>query len=420
MSLLDRARHLTDHSDAAALKGWPLRRRAVLAGVSAAGLSLLVVALPVLLVWVASPQSTVSWTVALGVGADGWLLAHGVSLGVGDATLSLTPWLLTAIPLVGAVLAGRRVVALVGDDDKEVRRLGHFGAPRVDVLEAGAGFVGAYTPGRPWAWPCSRAARWCTRPRSVRCSAASSCPSWPTCWRCSSSSATRSARSSPTSPRPGTACCPGSCAGPSAPPCGGWCCSLGSGLLLALGVVVLHLERIGRLYDSLGAGVVGGVVAGLAQLALLPNLGVWALAWMAGPGFGIGDGSHITWTTSDPGLLPLVPVLGALPDPGPLPSWLWLAVLVPIAIGVLVGWRSLRAVSRLSTWQIKAETSATACALCAVALTVAVWLSSGSAGADRLAHVGANPWAVGAALLGELLLGAALTVAGSHLRARRG
>ena len=42
MSLLDRARHLTDHSDAVALKGWPLRRRAVLAGVSAAGLSLLV------------------------------------------------------------------------------------------------------------------------------------------------------------------------------------------------------------------------------------------------------------------------------------------------------------------------------------------------------------------------------------------
>jgi hypothetical protein len=55
-----------------------------------------------------------------------------------------------------------------------------------------------------------------------------------------------------------------------------------------------------------------------------------------------------------------------------------------------------------------------------VALTIAVWLASGSAGADRLGHVGANPWAVGAALLGELLLGAALTVAGSHLRARRG
>ena len=155
-------------------------------------------------------------------------------------------------------------------------------------------------------------------------------------------------------------------------------------------------------------------------MALLPNLGMWALAWVAGPGFGIGDGSAITWTTSDPGLLPLVPVLGALPDPGPLPSGLWLAVLVPVAIGAVVGWRSLRAVSRLSTWQIKAETSATACLLCALVLTLAVALAGGAAGAAGLGSVGANPWAVGGALLGELLLGSALVVGASHLRARRG
>ena len=106
MSLLDRARHLTDHSDAAALKGWPLRRRAVLAGVSAAGLSLLAVALPVLLVWVASPQSTVSWTVALGIGADGWLLAtmgdlvfavHIADVDSGDATSRLAAVLLKSL-----------------------------------------------------------------------------------------------------------------------------------------------------------------------------------------------------------------------------------------------------------------------------------------------------------------------------------
>ena len=107
MSLLDRARHLTDHSDAMALQGWPLRRRAVVAGASAATLSLLAIALPVLLVWVASPQSTVAWTTAFSVGADGWLLGHGVHLGIGSATVSLTPWLLTAVPLVWAFLAGQ-------------------------------------------------------------------------------------------------------------------------------------------------------------------------------------------------------------------------------------------------------------------------------------------------------------------------
>ena len=83
-----------------------MRLRAAFAAASAAVVSLLAIALPVLLAWVASPQSTVQWTAALAVGADGWLLAHGVPLGIGSATMSLTPWLLTAVPL-GCLLAAR-------------------------------------------------------------------------------------------------------------------------------------------------------------------------------------------------------------------------------------------------------------------------------------------------------------------------
>ncbi len=417
MSLLDRARHLTDHSDAVALQGWPLRRRAVVAGASAATLSLLAIALPVLLVWVASPQSTVAWTTAFSVGADGWLLGHGVHLGIGSATVSLTPWLLTAVPLVWAFLAGRRVLGLLGDDD--VRRLGGFGALRVDVLDAGAGFTGSYTLVTLVVALLSRGAH--VQPSLVgavlgglllsllalvlavcsefRGDIGTVAPDLAAAWHDLVPRFVRRAVR---------------------PAVWGVVCSLACGVLVTLVVIALHAGRVGRLYDALGAGVVGGTIATLAQLALLPNLGVWALAWMAGPGFGIGAGSSITWTRSDPGLLPLVPVLGALPDPGPLPSWLWAAVLVPVAVGAVVGWRSLRAVSRLSTWQIKAETSAAACVLCAVVLTLAVVAAGGAAGAARLGNVGANPWAVGGALLGELLLGAAVVVGASHLRARRG
>jgi hypothetical protein len=417
MSLLDRARHLTDHSDARALQGWPLRRRAVVAGASAAALSLLGIALPALLVWVASPQSTVAWTTAFSVGADGWLLAHGADLGIGSATLSLTPWLLTAVPLVWAFLAARRVVALLGDED--VRRLGGFGALRVDVLDAGVGFTGSYTVVTLLVALLSRGAH--VQPSvpgavlgglllslvalvlavcgEFRGDVGTVAPDLAAAWHDLVPRFVRRAVR---------------------PAIWGVLSSLACGGLVTVVVVAVHAGRVGRLYDALGAGVVGGAVATLAQLALLPNLGVWALAWMAGPGFSIGDGSSITWTTSDPGLLPLVPVLGALPDPGPLPSWLWVGVVVPVVIGAVVGWRSLRAVSRLSTWQIKAETSAAACALCAVVLTLAVALSGGSAGAVRLGAVGANPWAVGGALLGELLLGAAVVVGASHLRARRG
>jgi len=51
------------------------------------------------------------------------------------------------------------------------------------------------------------------------------------------------------------------------------------------------------------------------------------------------------------------------------------------------------------------------------ALTV---LATGSAGVDRLRHVGPNPLAFTAALLGELIIGAVLHVALEQLRQRRG
>ena len=342
---------------------------------------------------------------------------HGVHLGVGTATLSLVPWLLTAVPLATAVVAARRVVSLLGDED--VRRLRGFGALRVDVLDAGAGFTGTYTlvtlavallVQTPRVHPSlvgsvlggfvlSVAAFALSVVLEFRGDVGTVAPDLAAAWH------DLVPRSRPSGRPPGIV---GGrllhgCRAPARPPRGG-------APPRPHRPAPRHPGRRSGRRDRLGPGP-GGAAAEPRHVGA---------GRVAGPGFGIGDGSAITWTTSDPGLLPLVPVLGALPDPGPLPSGLWLAVLVPVAIGAVVGWRSLRAVSRLSTWQIKAETSATACLLCALVLTLAVALAGGAAGAARLGSVGANPWAVGGALLGELLLGSALVVGASHLRARRG
>jgi len=178
----------------------------------------------------------------------------------------------------------------------------------------------------------------------------------------------------------------------------------------------MHLGRIGRLYDTLGADPVGMSVLSLGQLLVLPNVALWAASWMAGPGFGLGEGTAITWSHSNPGLLPLIPGLGALPDPGPLPPGLWLSVLVPVAAGALVGWRALREVARLSSWQVKATVAVAACVVAALVLTLASALAGGSLGAARLSGVGAPSLVFGAAVLGEMLLGAAVVVGLSHLR----
>jgi hypothetical protein len=193
----------------------------------------------------------------------------------------------------------------------------------------------------------------------------------------------------------------------------------GGGLTLTLMMIVLNLGQIGRLNDALGADPVGLVMLSVGQLMVLPNVALWAASWLAGPGFGLGEGTAITWAHSNPGLLPLIPGLGAMPAPGPLPAGLWLSALVPVAAGALVGWRALRVLTRLSSLRAKAETAASACLVAALLLILATALAGGSLGAARLSGLGAPSLLFGAAVMGELSLGAAIVVGLSHLRATR-
>lgn len=406
MTLLERTRQLTHPGASGSARGWNLRLYAVCAGLGAALASLLLVALPILLVWAASAASTVSLGTALGIGADGWLLAHFVHLSVGPTTISLTPWLLAALPLVTLVAAGRRLLSKVtgaaparGVPPHLVESVLWFVAVYVAAaialaLALGHGAVHPSLPGTVtgalvFAVAGLGLAAW-REGVDLRALVAPATARLPSCLR--------------TAVRPAM-----------------WGAGTlaGAGLLLVVVVVVLHLGRIGRLYGALDAGIAGGLVLTLGQLAALPNLALWAVGWLAGPGFGIADGTSVTWTHSQPGLLPLVPALGALPDPGPMPGAMWLAGLVPVAVGALVGWRSLRAVAQLSPWQVKAKVAGTACALAAVLLGVAAALAGGAMGGDRLSHVGPDAVLVALALAGELALGAALVVGLGHRRASR-
>ena len=419
MSLLDRRRKPTatvTPRTSNALSGGPLRWRAAVAGGSAALVSMLTIALPAVLAWVASSESTVDWTQALSVGSSVWLLANGAHLRSGPAVISLMPWLLTAIPLVIATVAARRVVMQL--DDGRPLRFKAWGGLRRDVVDAGLAFVFAYTAvglaislvtaGQP------------LRPSVVgavlgtavvglvsvlialavefRGDLGSLAPDL------SAELETRLSILVRRSIRPGL---------------WGALAIFVAGLALTLAQIVMHLDRIGRLYDTLGADPVGVGVVSLGQAMVVPNVALWSASWIAGPGFSFGDASAITWSSSNPGLLPLIPGLGALPDPGSLPQGMWLSVLVPVAAGVLVGWRALRQVARLSALQVKAKTAASACVVAALVLTLASELAGGSMGAVRLGWVGAPSLEFGVAVLGELLVGAAVVVLLSHVRAAR-
>jgi hypothetical protein len=412
MTLLERTRHLTGSSSDAEAGPWHLRGLAAGAGVLAALASMILLCLPVLVAWMTDPRTTTSWSSALGVGVDGWVLAHGASLQVGAVSLRMMPLLLTAVPLLVALAAARQLLARL------------------------AGWPGA-TAGPGWRCPAmaqltlfvlAYAVTGLLVPVVASGAARVSLPGLVPgvllvpvvalllgLWRehrsgvggLSEEVALWLGRRTPAWLRKAVR-----------PALVGAGLLLLAGLLVVVLVLVTHLSRIGRLYDELGAGVVGATVLSVGQALALPNLVLWALGWVAGPGFAVGD-VVVTWTHVDPGVLPLVPVFGALPQPGALPPGLWLSVLVPVAIGGVVGWRSLRATTRLATWRAKARAAATACVLAAALLGALAALASGSLGTDHLASVGVHAVSVAGVLLLELLAGALLVVSVAHWRQSR-
>jgi hypothetical protein len=414
MSLFDRVRRvLVMGTPSDALSGAPLLMRSAVAGASAALVSMLTIALPALLAWVASPQSTVGWPRALSVGSCVWLLANGVQLSSGPAAISLMPLLLTTIPLAIATIAARRVLMQLGDE-----RLRRWGGLRRDVAEAGVVFASSYAA-------VGLVVALATIGHPLHASALGAVAGTAILGAASVLIALAlEFRSKIGSVAPGLsgwleARVPIHVRRAIRPGLWGALAIFGAGLALTLLMIVMHLGRISRLNDALGADPVGMVLLSLGQLTVLPNIGLWAASWLAGPGFGLGQGTAITWSHSDPGLLPLIPGLGAVPAPGPLPAGLWLSVMVPVAAGALVGWRALRVVARLSSWRAKAETAASACLIAALVLTLASSLAGGSLGAARLSGLGAPSLVFGATVLGELLIGAAVFVGLSHLRASR-
>jgi hypothetical protein len=161
------------------------------------------------------------------------------------------------------------------------------------------------------------------------------------------------------------------------------------------------------------------VVLSLAQVLVLPNVALWAVSFMAGTGFSAVEGASATWTGSRTTLLPMVPGFGALPEPGAFPGYLPLLVLLPVGVGAIVGWRSLRAVARLSTTRTKLTVAVSAVVVAAGARGLLDVVAGSSLGMRRMSSIGAPAGWLTLALFLELGVGAGLVLAWDRWKLRR-
>lgn len=179
--------------------------------------------------------------------------------------------------------------------------------------------------------------------------------------------------------------------------------------LVGLGAVLLGIgilagwSQIVATYQELHAGAVGDTAVTLLQLGFLPNLVIYAIAWSTGAGFSFGTGTSVGLTSSDAGTLPMLPILGAVPES--LGTFGLLGLLVPLGAGAIAGWWFLReGEDHLDEWvALKVPFRPLSALISAVALGVVTgiltsfgalwlgWISYGSLGIGRFTEVGAEP-----------------------------
>lgn len=393
------------------------RTLALLAGVLAGVVGWLLVAVPVGIAWIADPLSSVPLTEALGVSAGVWALAHHGVVQTPEVSLRLTPLLLT----LGCVLLVRYAVRQVLADDPSspgtVAIGGVGGAWRAlratELLVFAGGYVlfglvlGALAALGPAVVPLpdllpglllvagTGVGLALLRERRRR-----EHPVIDTAlgWL---------GEHTPVLIRRSLIPAGEALAG-----------LLVAGLLVVVALVVVRMDRVSALGSALDTGWVGLVVLAGAQLLLLPNLVLWALGWLTGAGLSVGT-VRIDWAGTTTGDLPLVPVLGVLPEPGPLPETTWVVGVVPVLAGVWIGVRAVRGAARLASWWTKAAVALSACGWVALAVLVLGWLSTGGLTPGLLDRVGVMPLRMSGALLAELLVGALLVVTVLHLTRRR-
>ena len=175
---------------------------------------------------------------------------------------------------------------------------------------------------------------------------------------------------------------------------GGAMASLAVIALAAVAVALLlatNYAGIVTLYEGLHTEVLGGVALTAGQIAVLPNVVIWAASWFIGPGFAIGVGSAVSPLGTTLGPIPAVPLFGALPT-GDL-AFGFVGLLVPVLAGFLAGALLFPRLEHGLRYLLAAGVGIGLTS--GLALGLLAWFSGGAAGPGRLSTVGPDPFAVG-------------------------
>lgn len=342
-------------------------------GVGAAFVGALITLVPTLLAWVLDKKSSSSGNDAFGVGLDLWALAHRAHLSTDGVSVVISPLMLTFLFILLVRLASRRAFPVERLSPRDltivlgsfvigyliaaqaIGLLSSIGPARVGFLSLIVGPLIVALTGVVWTL-------WEMRDHSPEVSQAHE----------------KAANAAPLLMRRAIV-----------PALSGlrWLGVATAVILLIL--IAWHGGRVWMIHSQLAPGAVGGTLLVIAQLMMLPNILTLIAAWLAGSPVSVGA-VQIGQDSVHTAALPLVPVLGALPDTMVSGGWAFLGLLIPLAVGAHIGWDSVDHVARLSSIRTKLLVAGSAAVFASLALLLLLWFSTVSISQGLLPFVGAS------------------------------
>ena len=188
-----------------------------------------------------------------------------------------------------------------------------------------------------------------------------------------------------------------------------WVLAAYGGLFLLISVTQ-SWSRIRGIHELLlPTSTIDSTMITLAQVLFIPNAIVWALSWLAGPGFFMGSDALHSPASAPTMPIPAIPLFGATPVSAP-GTWVILAlVLFGVGVGVFVRLRRGSESLLDDLYQGGIAAVVVAAVYLVTSLGSAVVLGNG-----RLAFLGPRMSLSALCLFAEVALGILLTVAVSH------
>ncbi|BAV00101.1 DUF6350 family protein [Aurantimicrobium minutum] len=175
-------------------------------------------------------------------------------------------------------------------------------------------------------------------------------------------------------------------------------------------LIIANFASILGIYEGLQGGGGGSLILTAAQLMFMPNFVMWVVSWFIGTGFALGTGSSVSPVGTDLGLVPALPILGAMPTNDL--AFGFLGLLVPLLAAFLAAWfirpALLRALGSDVSFRWISLTVLGIALVAGILIGLLAWASGGAAGPGRLADVGPNALRTGGIAALEFLIAASL------------